>query len=390
MVAARRDWGRIRKLGSGRWQARYPGPDGLLRPAPDTFARKTDAADWLAGKRTEISRDDWINPDFAAVTLTEFGNRWIKERKLAETTRERYEFAFKGHVVPYIGHIALGDIRDQTIRSWYSDLHSAGVGSASISKTYRLLHAIFATALDDMLVRRNPCRIRGASLDRSAERSVLSVDEVFRVAGAIQPRYRALVLLAAFTSLRLGELAALQRRHVDLAASEITVRQSQAELRGGKRLIKDPKSGAGVRDVAVPAAILDELSDHLAMFTDPDEHSPVFTGSKGGTLRRHNFRKVWLQALADAGVNRPDLHFHDLRHTGNDLAARTGASTRELMARMGHASMRAALIYQHASRDRDREIAAQMNDNLLQARPRPRATPTAEGHAGGTDTEAAG
>lgn len=55
------------------------------------------------------------------------------------------------------------------------------------------------------------------------------------------------------------------------------------------------------------------------------------------------------------------FHFHDRRHTGNTLAAGTGASTRELMARMGHASARAALIYQHASEERDVLIAERLS-----------------------------
>ncbi len=58
----------------------------------------------------------------------------------------------------------------------------------------------------------------------------------------------------------------------------------------------------------------------------------------------------------------PNFHFHDLRHTGNTLAAQTGASTKELMARMGHASMRAALIYQHATPERDAALARALSD----------------------------
>lgn len=53
----------------------------------------------------------------------------------------------------------------------------------------------------------------------------------------------------------------------------------------------------------------------------------------------------------------PGVHFHDLRHTGGTLATATGASLKELMARLGHSSTRAALIYQHATRDRDQAIA---------------------------------
>ncbi len=72
--------------------------------------------------------------------------------------------------------------------------------------------------------------------------------------------------------------------------------------------------------------------------------------------------RIWRQQLgrADLVVKAglpAGFHFHDLRHTGNNLAASSGASTRELMHRMGHGSMRAALIYQHATSQRDREIA---------------------------------
>ena len=81
----------------------------------------------------------------------------------------------------------------------------------------------------------------------------------------------------------------------------------------------------------------------------------MFLGPKGATLRRSNFNKAWRKAAIAAGV--PELHFHDLRHTGNTLAAATGASLRELMERMGRASTRAALLYQHATGDRDRAIA---------------------------------
>lgn len=76
---------------------------------------------------------------------------------------------------------------------------------------------------------------------------------------------------------------------------------------------------------------------------------------------------AWGRARRAVGV--PHLHFHDLRHTGNTLAAATGASTKELMARMGHASPRAALIYQHALRDRDHAIAQALDDMITATRP---------------------
>lgn len=90
----------------------------------------------------------------------------------------------------------------------------------------------------------------------------------------------------------------------------------------------------------------------------PEPDSLAFVGPHGGRLRRSNFRDIWIKARDEASL--PDLHLHDLRHTGNTMAAATGASLRELMERMGHTSTRAAMIYQHATRERDEAIAAAM------------------------------
>lgn len=107
----------------------------------------------------------------------------------------------------------------------------------------------------------------------------------------------------------------------------------------------------------------------------PEADGRVFIGAKGATPRRNHFNRLWHKACEAAGIK--GLHFHDLRHTGNTLAASTGASTRELMARMGHSTARAALIYQHASADRDRLIAEALSSLVDRGR-RPK------GHAGGT------
>lgn len=122
--------------------------------------------------------------------------------------------------------------------------------------------------------------------------------------------------------------------------------------------------------MAIPAAIAPDLQWHLDRFLRRPADARLFSGPKGGLLRRSNFRQIWIKALLDASV--PTVHFHDLRHTGNTVAASTGASTRELMTRMGHSSTRAALIYQHATDDRDRQLADGI-DVLIQAAQAPQA-----------------
>jgi integrase len=381
-MAGKRDWGRIRQLPSGRWQARYPGPDGRLRSAPHTFERKGDASNWLADKRTEINRNEWIDPDAGKVTFGAYAAIWMKERDLAETTAERYEGILRNYIEPHLGRRALSEIKEPAIRQWRKTLQDAGVGAATIAKAYRMVHSMFNTAVEDLLIRRNPCRIKRAGQDKADERPTLTIEQVFAVADAIQPRYRLLVLLGALTSLRFGEFAALRRRDVDVAVGELRVRRSQAELKHGRTIIKDPKSEAGKRSVAIPDVVLADLRDHLDRFSEAEPDGLVFIGPNGGRLRRRNFLRLWTKALTDAKVVDEDVHFHDLRHTGNALAAATGASTKELMARMGHSSVRAALIYQHASRSRDKQIADAISQNVQQAR--------RKGHARGTTKEGTG
>ena len=247
------------------------------------------------------------------------------------------------------------------------------MSAVTVAKAYRLLKAILNTAADDGLIRRNPCRIKGASVERSPERPVLSVRQVFDLAEVIGPRYRAMVLLAVFGSLRWGELAGLQRRDVDLEARTIRVVRQLAEVRGRGFAFGPPKSEAGKRIVVVPDAVMPALRQHMIAFPAPGDEGLVFTTPTGRPWPHSRFRsRVWLPALRAAGL--PLIHFHDLRHTGNQLAADAGAGLRELMDRMGHSTTRAALLYLHGSDERQHAVADAMSelakDALTGQRPR--------------------
>jgi integrase len=187
------------------------------------------------------------------------------------------------------------------------------------------------------------------------------------IADAVEPRFRALFLTAAFAGLRFGELAALTRRRVDLEAGTISVVDNQVELSGGLLLVGPPKSEAGRRTLVVPDALVPELNAHLDAFVAPGGDARVFTGAKGAPIRRHNWWGKWNAATETVGLT--GFRFHDLRHTCNTLTAATGASTRELMHRMGHSSAAAALRYQHAKRDRDAVIAHALDRIIEDGRP---------------------
>ncbi|MFF2744951.1 tyrosine-type recombinase/integrase [Kitasatospora sp. NPDC058048] len=358
----RRRFGSVRKLPSGRWQIRYPDPvTGLMRPGEETYPTKTDADVVLTLIEADIKRNQWTDPDAGKVKFGDFADEWLKERKLEDTTRERYEGVLRLHIKPTFGSRFLSDITPARVRTWRTRLLEAGAGEPTVVKAYQLLRSIMTTAVDDELIKRNPCRIKGADTYDVPDRPVLTLQEIYAVAEAIQPQWRALVLLTAFTALRLGELAALRRRDVDLEARILWVRRNQAELSSGKLITKAPKSDAGFRPVAFPDLIVPDLEHHLELHAAKGQDGLFFVGPRGGRLRRSNFRDDWVAAKEKAGLP-SQVHFHDVRHFGNELAARNGATLRELMARMGHSTFRAALIYQHRSNDRDRAIADRMGE----------------------------
>ena len=357
-----RRFGNVRKLPSGRWQARYRGPDGLMRSAPETFGSKRDAEQWLTVIDAEILRGDWSDPLAGRVPLGEYGQRWIEEHPLGERTREEYDTLWRHHIDPYLGRIELAEISTDTVRSWRATLLREGRSQDRTAKAYRLLRAVLNTAVDDGKIKRNPCRIKGAGDYRAAERPTATVAQVYALADRMPDRFRVLVLAAAFTGLRWGELIALRRCDVDLTGGVLHVRRRLAQPRRGGLQEGPPKSAAGVRSLALPEILAEELHQHIDQYAGPGPDGLVFRGPKGAVLRRSNFgRSTKWTALVTAVGLPAGFHFHDLRHTGNQLTAASGATTRELMHRMGHGSMRAALIYQHATSARDRSIATALS-----------------------------
>jgi len=208
------------------------------------------------------------------------------------------------------------------------------------------------------LIRENPCRIKGASVEHSRERQIPTLDEVSLLADAIDPRYKAMVLIAAFAGLRKGECFGLTRSHLNLDADPATVsiERSKVHTDSGGMILQDPKATAGNRTLALPAALVDELRIHLDRFVGPDPDALVFTAERtGDTPTKVMWRRTWTAARSEAGVS---CTFHDLRHVAGTLNAAAGATIKEAMARLGHASPVAALRYQHAVAARDAEIAS--------------------------------
>ncbi|MFD7418882.1 tyrosine-type recombinase/integrase [Streptomyces californicus] len=374
----RRTFGAVRKLPSGRYQARYPGPDGVMRPAPDTFTTSRDADDWLAEKRTEIRRGDWQDPDAGAVDFREYALLWVKERRLSQTTEELYHRLLRLHILPAFEGLDLDQITAPRVRSWRSERLDATGAETTVAKSYRLLKAILETAVEDELIRRNPCRIRGAGKEIAAERPVATVDQVDALADVLGPRWRLMVFLGAYGPLRPEEQAELRRKDVDLDDLTVRVRKAAPELTTGKRAEGPTKSEAGKRLVVLPAFLRKDLRRHLDWYAEKGPDGLLFVGEKGKPFRRSTFGRKWRKARATVGLPE-NFRFYDLRHTGHTLTTRSGATLKDTMVRAGQSTERAALIYQHSDTDRQREVAAGL-DQLVRAR-----RTAAESQTSGTD-----
>ncbi len=354
-----------------RYEVRYRAGDGRERSR--SFRTRRGADRFLVTVQADMLRGSWVDPQAGGMTLTEYALAWVASRPgLRPRTRETYEAQLRRHVLKELGDVRLNALTPRRVREWHSKLVLSGAVSANTAaKCYRVLRTILGTAVSDELIIANPCKVDGAGVERVAERPVATITEVFAVADAMPGHLRVFVLLAGFCGLRLGELLGLERRHVNLLRSLVTIEQQEHQLKNGLLVLGPPKSDAGRRTIALPAFLVAELEQHLARYTAAQSDARVFRGERGGSLRRHVVQKYWMAARSTIGL--PDnFRLHDLRHTANTLAAATGASTKELMHRMGHASSEAAIRYQHATRERDDALAFALGELVEASRGIPR------------------
>jgi len=359
----RRSWGQLRKLPSGRWQAKYTGLDLIVYPAPSTFETKMDAEGYLAAVRRRIDLGTWVAPTSKPASATPrtvgaYAERWLEQRHpLKPRTRELYGRLIRNHIAPTLGHKPIDQVTSSTIREWFNALDPSKPTVRAHS--YALLRTILGTAVDDGLIPANPCRIRGGGQTQRAHAiRLLTAPELVELVQAMPEALRAGVLLSAWCGLRYGELAELRRGDVETDGSVLHVRRGVVYI-DGRHLVSAPKSAAGVRDIAVPPHLAPVVVDHLAAHTSRARDALLFPGDDGNHLAHWQFRHQLYKAARVIGCD--DLHVHDLRHLGAVLAAQSGATIKELMQRMGHTSPAMSMRYQHVAAGRDAQIAAAMS-----------------------------
>lgn len=281
------------------------------------------------------------------------------------TTDELYRRLLRLHLFPTFEDLDLDEITAPRVRTWRAERLSTTGAATTLAKSYRLLKAVMETAVDDELIRRNPCRIKGGGKESAAERQIATVDQVDALADALGPRWRLMVYLGAYGPMRPEEQAELRRMDVDLDAMTVRVRMAAPELTTGRRAPGDTKSEAGKRLVVLPAFLQTDLRRHLDWYAEKGRDGLLFVGEKGKPFRRSTFGRKWRKARAKVGMPE-SFRFYDLRHTGHTLATRSGATLKDTMVPAGQSSEKAALIYQHSDVERQQEVASGL-DQLVRA-----------------------
>ncbi len=375
MATRRRAFGNIRPAGKSSWQASYK-VNGQRFVAPSTFPSKADASAWLANIQADINRGIWIDPTAGKESLAQYVAGWLERKQKTGHYRPRTLELVTGLldriVLPALGDRELAEIKTPLVRSWHADVaakHSPG----QAAKSYRLLRTILGEATSDGIIPFNPCAIKGAGNEPAPERPKPTLEMIDAVVANLNDRYchrnhkpsdhryEALTWTAALSGLREGEMFALERQDVDLLHRTISVTK-QAQNVGNQRIVGPPKTTAGNRVVVIPATLAAMLDTHLATYVGPRPDSLVFTSDEGLPMHRTRWAFVWRRATKSAGLE--GLHFHDLRHHAGTLAAQLGATTKELMERLGHSTIRASLIYQYSTQKRQRELADRMDAAL--------------------------
>ncbi|MGW5141843.1 site-specific integrase [Nocardia beijingensis] len=346
----------MRKLPSGRFQASFIGPNGRRQTAPNTFRTKTDADRWLVNVEADISRGAWLDEKLGRQAFGEYAKAYLREnpdvgRRWEETCLRNMRL----HMVELLDKPLIA-ITGPVVRSWHAKAVAGPGGKTSIQQSYRFLRAVMNQAKRDGAITVNPCTIKGAGSDRAKERSVATVVEVAALVESITPRYRAAVLLAAWCGLRRGEIIGLAVEDVDLEANEVWVRRNRVELlESAEAFDKDPKTDAGKRPVSIPPHLRPYIREHLDKWAGK---TWMFVGRDGERMRGNAIYQAFVRARDRVGVT---VTFHDLRHTGQSLAALTGANLADLKKRLGHSSNAAASRYLHAIDGRDKEVAAELS-----------------------------
>jgi integrase len=326
------------KSGTG-WEARYRDPLGRERSR--TFRTKRDAEQFLGRQSADIQRGEYLDPRQSRTTFGQWAKEWLATTvHLKPKTQVSYESILNRRVLPKFGAARIGAIEQVDVRRFVAELVDAGDEPGTVRNTFNVLRLVFGTAVGSGAIRVNPCT--GVRLPKSKRSEMLFLEpsQILDLADAITPPFGTLVMFAAYTGLRAGEIGAMRVGRLDLLRGSSEVSESLADVKG--KLVFGPTKTYAHRSVRLPRFLCDELGAYLADRPTTAD-ALLFSGPTGAPLRHNLFyARHFKPAVVRAGLP-PALRFHDLRHTCAALLIAQGAHPKAIMERLGHSTIQVTL-----------------------------------------------
>jgi integrase len=351
----------IDKVSAG-WRARWRAPDGASRSK--TFRLKVDADRHLTSVQHSKLTGGYVDPSAGRVTFRAYAEEWQRIQVHRPSTSAQVETNLRRHVLPQLGDRPLGAIRKTEVQRLVRSM-SDTLAPATVEVVYRYVVAIFRAAVADKVITESPCvDIKLPRIERGHV-VPLETETVHALIEAIDPRYRAAVVLAAGTGLRQGEVFGLTVDRADFLRRILTVDRQLVLAKGEGPVLAPPKTKASYRDVPMPQVVVDELAAHIATYPKgPD--GLIFTNSATNPISRNRFSETWRPAARTAGIA-DGVGFHALRHYYASLLIRHGESVKVVQARLGHASATETLdTYSHLWPDSE-DLTRSAVDSVLLA-----------------------
>ncbi len=324
--------------------------DGKKVTIETGWPNKTAAKERLITLKADQIRGDWVDPRAGQMLLRDWIAIWwpVYKASLKPNTVQSEGSRIRNHILPQLGHLALGDLEVLTLQTWVANMLTGEedpdrpgkwkhkpIAVKTVRNCHGLLHKILSAAVLQRRLRANPCD--GVQLPKLVPREMrfLTEPEAARLVAAVPKHWRPLILLLLATGLRWGEAIGLAVKNLDVLTGRLTVVRAMYELATGELVFGTPKTHRGRRTVTFPPKTIGAALAGLVV--DKDREDLVFSAPKGGPVRTRNFRRGWVEWTAKAGL--AGLRIHDLRHT---QAAWLISGNRPLSAisrRLGHASI---------------------------------------------------
>ncbi|MEU3690312.1 tyrosine-type recombinase/integrase [Streptomyces narbonensis] len=376
------------RYGTGlRYRARYIGPDGTEQSQSFPDREKGRAEKWLTRIKADMDAGQFFDPKAGRLTFREYAEKWLGGLTTDVVSQEAVKRRIRLHAVPHLGARPMGSFKPEHVRAWLSKLTTSLPNATYRRAIYDSVSSLFNAAVDDGVIRSNPCHAQSVKAPEPDPRLVQPWPEkrVFAVRAGLPDRYAATVDAGGGCGLRQGEIFGLEQENIDFTAGWLYVRQ-QVKRVGGTLVFAPPKRGK-LRDVPLSPVTASALRAHMDRFPSIEVKLPwktpdgplvarqlVFTSAVGNAIWRSYFDDhVWKPALASAGVipdrekgkryaAAPDDGMHALRHFYASVLLDGGESIKALSVYLGHSDPGFTLrIYTHlmpSSEQRTREAVS--------------------------------